>query len=85
LIGRERGKPRRPYLHRCNEPIAALGDGFNEAWLLSHIPQRLAELPHRVVQAVLKIDEGVFGPKFRPEFLAGDDFARLLEERQKEM
>jgi len=65
--------------HRRKEAVAAQGHGFDEARILWRIAQRLAQLVDGGVQAVIEVDEGVFGPQSLAEVIARDDAASLEE------
>src|SRR5271165_3035031 len=65
---------------RSDEPVAALGEGFDEAGIVGFVGESVAEFVDGGVEAVLEVDEGVFGPEAFLELLAGDELARVLEE-----
>jgi hypothetical protein len=63
-----------------DEAVAALGKSFDEAGIVGFVGKGVAELVDGGVEAVLEIDEGVFGPEAFLELLAGDDEAGLFQE-----
>jgi hypothetical protein len=56
------------------------GQGFNEARVIRRVVQRFAQPHDRSVQAVVKIDESIIGPKPLPKFFPGDDFAAPFQQ-----
>jgi hypothetical protein len=63
-----------------DETVAAFGESFDEAGVVGFVGESVAEFVDGGVQAVLEIDEGVFGPEAFLELLAGDDEAGVFEE-----
>jgi hypothetical protein len=65
---------RRP-LHGRDKAIAEPGKGFDKSRILCRVFQRLAQFPHRSVQAVLKVDKCVFWPQSGPKLIAAYDLS----------
>jgi len=62
------------------EAVAAAGDGFDEAWVVSRVAESLANLVDGFIEAVIEVDERIGGPEAPLQFLPGDDLAAVLEE-----
>ncbi len=63
-----------------DETVAAFGESFDEAGVVGLVGEGVAEFVDGGVEAVLEIDEGVFGPQAFLELLAGDDEAGVFKE-----
>lgn len=63
-----------------DEAIAVTGKRFNEARIVRRVIKGFAQPHDRSVQAVIKIDEGIIGPKSLAKFFARDDFASLFQQ-----
>jgi hypothetical protein len=70
---------------RGDKTVATLGESFNEAGIVGFVGEGVAQFVNGGVQAVLEIDEGVFGPEAFLVLLAGDDDAGLLEEDSQDL
>jgi hypothetical protein len=55
--------------------MAFARQSLDEARIIGRIPQRLAQLLDRRVDAVLELDEGVGRPQRLLQFFAGDNLA----------
>ena len=66
-----------------DESIADARHGFDEARRLGGITERFPEAGNRVVQPMVEVEVGGRGPQPLAQFLAGDDLARALEERDQ--
>ncbi len=53
--------------------------------MVGRIPQRLPQLVHGRVQALLKIDEGSPLPQMPLQLFAAEDLARLLEQNREDL
>lgn len=58
-----------------DKAVAMARKGFNEERIIRRVAQHFAQPHDRGVQAVVKIDEGIIGPKPLPELFPGDHFA----------
>ena len=67
-----------------DEAVAAAGEGFDETGIAGSVTERFAEPIDRGVDAVFVVDEGSFGPEFAADFLAGEDFARPVQEHAED-
>ena len=65
---------------RRNEPVAALGQRFDEAGMVGRIVEGVAQPGDRAVQDVVEIDEHAVGPEPAPQVVAADQLPRVLEE-----
>ena len=63
-----------------NEAIAVTGKRLDEARFVGRILQRIAQPLHRVVQALLEVNESVCRPDLLLQFVAGNDLARMLQQ-----
>src|SRR5580704_19796818 len=63
-----------------DETIATPGQGFDKKRTVGGIAQSIAKPLDRGVEAVVKVDKGVRGPKSGPKLLAGDDLTRIFEQ-----
>ena len=70
---------------RGDESIALARQRLDELRMVGRITQRLAQVIHRLVQAVIEIHERAGGPQPARQFFTRDQFARLLEERQQQL
>jgi hypothetical protein len=61
-----------------DETVAALGKSFDEAGIVGFVGEGIAEFVDGGVEAVLEIDEGVFGPEALLELIACDDQAGVF-------
>ena len=66
-----------------NETIAAFGQGLDETGSVGRIAKRFPKLVDGLVQAVVKVNKRICGPKFIAKFLAGDDLAGALDEESQ--
>jgi hypothetical protein len=71
--------------YRSDEAVTALGKSFDEAGVVGFVGEGVAELVDGGVQAMLEIDEGVFGPEALLELLAGDDEAGVFQENGEDL
>ena len=62
-----------------DEAVAAFGESFDETGVVGFVGEGVAEFVDGGVEAVLEIDEGVFGPEALLELLACDDEAGVFE------
>lgn len=63
----------------CDEAVAPLGKSFDKAGVVGFVGEGVAEFVDGSVQAVLEIDEGVFGPETLLELLTGDNEAGMFQ------
>ena len=63
-----------------DEAVAAAGKSFDVAGGVDGIGERVAELVHCGVEAVVEVDKHVGGPELRAEIFAGDQLAGTREE-----
>ena len=63
-------------LDRNYESMPAPGQSFDKARMSGRVTQRLADLVDRRVDAPVEVHKGAVVPKFLPQCLAGDHFAR---------
>ncbi|MGB9105684.1 MAG: hypothetical protein WCC59_13065 [Terriglobales bacterium] len=68
-----------------NEAVTAFWQGLDVARMLGGIAQRLAQAGDGGVQVVVEVDEDVVPPEPPVQFLAGDNFARVFEQRGKHL
>jgi hypothetical protein len=54
-----------------------------QAWALGVIFQCLTELPDRASNAVVGVEENIFAPNPRDDFIPGDNLAPVLNEQDK--
>ena len=80
LCGRGCCRCRCDAVNRRDEAVSAAGEGFDEARARCGIAQRLANLVHRGIQAVIEIDEGVGGPDFFAQLVARDHLTGILQQ-----
>jgi hypothetical protein len=71
-------------LDRGHEAASAPRKGFNVTRRLGVVVKRVSHFPDSHAKAVIKLDEGVFRPQALPDFLAGDNLPRPLEEHHEE-
>jgi hypothetical protein len=64
------------------EPVASLGESFDEVWSVGRIPEGFTQFVNGPVQTVIEIDKRVRGPEFSLKFLSGDDRAPILEQHR---
>jgi hypothetical protein len=67
-------------LYGSDEPVPTAGEGLNVLWSLSGIAQGPSRFLDRGIQSVFKIHERVGSPEPLAKCLAGDQFARSLEQ-----
>ena len=65
------------------ESIPAPGQSFDKTRMAGGVTQRLANLVDRRVDAPVEVHKGAVAPKFLPQFLAGDHFARTRQQGHK--
>ena len=70
---------------RCDEPIAAAGQRLDEARRFGDVPQRGAQLPHRVVDPLFEVDERVVSPQCALQFVAGDQVVGTGQEQGQQL
>jgi hypothetical protein len=70
---------------RRDKAVSTAGQGFDEAWVRGGIPQRLANLVHRSIQAMIEIDEGIGRPDCFAQVVARDDLTCVLQERGQDL
>src|SRR5215470_20198784 len=75
----------RRQFHGSNKSVTTLGKCFNETWLLLVVVQGLAEFLDRRVQAVIEINESVFGPEPFLQILACDDLTGMFQKHREDM
>ena len=80
-VGARRGAGR----DGCDEAVAALGKGFDEAGIVSFVGERVTEFVDGRVEAVLEIDKSVFWPKAFLELLASDDKAGVFQKNSEDL
>ncbi len=68
-----------------DEAVSPPGQGFDEARARCGIAQRLADLVHRGIQAVIEIDKGVGRPDLFAQLIARDHFTGILEQRREDL
>ena len=62
-------------LQGLQEAIAAARQSFDELRMIGGIAKRFANLIDGGIEAIVEIHEGVGGPQFPPQIVAGDDLA----------
>jgi hypothetical protein len=63
-----------------DEAVAAAGEGFDEARIVSRVSEGFADLVDGGAEGVVEVDDGVFAPEALLEFFAGDDLSGAFEE-----
>ena len=69
--------------HGTDKAITAAGNGLDEFGVIRRIGESIAQALDRIVQAILKVNEGAGGPQGLLDFFAGDEFARVRQENGK--
>src|SRR5262249_39948928 len=68
-----------------NKAVTALGESFNEARAVGGVAEGFSQLVDGLVQAVIEIDEGVGGPEFVAQLLAGNDFTGMFQKHDQDL
>ena len=71
--------------YRGDETVAAARKRFDVARIFVGVAERAAQSLDRGVHAVFEIHEGVGGPEAFLQFLAGEEFAGLFEEKREDL
>ena len=77
--------PRGRGRHRSDEPVTTPREGLDVTGGLGRVAQRLPQLPHRRVEAVVEVDERVRRPELLPQLLSGHHLARALQEQGQQV
>jgi hypothetical protein len=65
--------------NRRDKPIAAAGQGFDEARVFGRVAQGFTQLINRCTEAVVEVNDGVVAPEAVLNFFTGHDFAGAFE------
>ncbi len=65
----------------ADEPVAALGQGRDEAEAACRVVQGLAQLANRLVHAVVEVDRRLIGPERLADRLSGHDLGWLGQQQ----
>jgi hypothetical protein len=63
-----------------NEPVSTTMKRFNKPWIVRLVPERLAQLLDRAIQAVIEVNECVGRPKSLAQFFPGYDLPGTLQQ-----
>jgi len=66
------------------EPVAAAGNGLNEAWILRRVAQRFTNLVDGFVQAVIEVHDRL-APKFLTQLFPGYQLSGLFQKHRQDL
>jgi hypothetical protein len=73
------------FLDSTDKPISPLGKRFDQARGFGIVPERFAQFLHRVIQALIEVDEGVGGPDSPLQLFAGHNVTGALKQCAQEL
>src|ERR1700681_146395 len=68
-----------------NKTVSAFRDRLNEPRIFERIAKRFAKPHDRGVQAVVKVDEGIYWPQPTPQVIPADHPAAMIEQQDEDL